>query len=75
MDRLCCTTAIFQMTATKAMIGSILKQAPRLYVTGNLEFKKKRDVLRLFFLLLSFLPFFFLSSPWLNTASVKLLPV
>lgn len=58
MDRLCCTTAIFQMTATNAMIGSILKQAPRLYVTGNLEFKKKRDVLRLFFCCCLFYLFF-----------------
>jgi len=46
MDRLCCASAIFQMTVTNAIIGSMLKEAPRLRnVTGTLEFKEKELVL------------------------------
>lgn len=46
MDRLHCASAIFQMMVTNAVIGSTLKEAPRLHnVTGALEFKKEKELI------------------------------
>lgn len=61
MDRLRCSTAIFQMMATNAITGSILKEAPRRHdVTRPLEFKKER------YFKLHLFPF-----PQLSTASME----
>lgn len=58
MDRLWCSSAIYQRMVTDAITGRILKEAPRLHsVTEAIEIKKKKFVLKLCFFHFSYCHF------------------